>query len=116
MVRRPADMRTEVRNEMRGGKGAVTIQHYLNKEDFKAPVRLCSKLLLPPGASIGTHPHEKEDEVFIIHRGQGVVEEGAGRIPVKAGDVTLTGRGGAHSIANTGTEEMEITAIIICYP
>ena len=34
MNRKSAEMEMETRNEMRGGKGTVTIQHLLKKEEF----------------------------------------------------------------------------------
>ena len=33
MIRRAADMVSEVRENMRGGDGAVTIQHYFTKDE-----------------------------------------------------------------------------------
>ena len=115
MIRRASEMRTEIRQDMKGGRGPTHIQHYLTKEDFGAAVRLCAKLILPPGASIGPHRHDNEDEVFIIQRGRGIVDDGRQQTPVTAGDVTITGRGESHSIANAGSEDLEITAIIACY-
>jgi mannose-6-phosphate isomerase-like protein (cupin superfamily) len=116
MIRKASEMKSEVREKMRGGAGAVTIRHYIQKEEFKAPVRLCSHLLLPPGAGIGPHPHEKEDEVFIITKGTGLLHDGEKEVRVSAGDAILTGNGGSHAIRNDGREDLEIEAIIVCYP
>ena len=116
MIRRESDMRGEVRNEMRGGTGAVSIRHYFGKEEFTAACRLCAKLVIPPGASIGRHAHEAEDEVYIITRGQGVLDDGQSESTVSAGDAILTGKGGSHAIRNSGTEDLEMTAVIVCYP
>jgi len=115
MVRKPGEMRVQVREDMRGGKGAVTIRHCFEKEEFGANVRLCARLSLPPGASIGMHDHKEEDEVFFLTKGQGLLDEGATRTPVGAGDAILTGKGGAHAIENTGDTDLEILAIIACY-
>lgn len=116
MIRKLSDMKTETRENMRGGAGAVTIRHYLEKNDFTASTRLCAHLRLPPGAGIGPHQHLKEDEVFIILRGSGMLDDGASETPVSAGDAILTGNGETHSIRNTGTEDLELIAIIMCYP
>jgi mannose-6-phosphate isomerase-like protein (cupin superfamily) len=115
MIRRSQEMTTEVRKEMRGGKGAVTVQHFMAPADFKANVRLCARLTLPPGASIGMHRHEGEDEVYIITRGAAVLDDGTTRTPLSVGDAVLTGRGESHAIANNGTSDLEITAVIVCY-
>jgi len=116
MIRKASEMRKQVRENMRGGKGAVSFLHCFDKEEFAAKVRLCALLTLPPGASIGTHDHQKEDEVYIITRGSGILDDGESRTRVSAGDAVLTGRGGAHAIENDGDEDLEFTAVIICYP
>ncbi|MDI6774236.1 MAG: cupin domain-containing protein [Verrucomicrobiota bacterium] len=116
MIRKAAEMRAEVREKMRGGAGAVTIRHYMGKEEFRAPVRLCARLVLPPGAGIGPHQHEKEDEIFIVTRGAGLLHDGEKESRVSAGDAILTGNGGSHAIRNDGPEPLEVEAIIVCYP
>ena len=108
-------MRVEVREEMRGGTGVVSIQHHFEKEEMTAKCRLCAKLVLPPGVSIGEHGHEAEDEVYIITRGQGVLDDGESESVVTAGDAILTGNGGCHAIRNDGTEDLEMTAVIMSY-
>ena len=115
MIRRQADMRIQTREDMRGGKGTVTLRHYFEADEIGADVRLCAQVTLPPGAGIGSHIHENEDELFIIHSGQGVVEEGSSEIEVSAGDVTLTRHGEAHAIRNTGNTDLVFTGIITCY-
>lgn len=116
MIRKAAEMRSEVRENMRGGAGAVTIRHYVGKEEFKAPVRLCAHLVLPPGAGIGPHVHDKEDEVFLITKGTGLLHDGEKESRVSAGDAILTGNGASHAIRNDGRENLEIEAIIVTYP
>lgn len=115
MIRKPEDMRIQIREDMRGGQGAVSIRHCFEKEEMKANVRLCSRLTLPPGVSIGTHRHENEDEVFIITAGTGVLDDGTTETPVQAGDAILTGKGESHAIRNCGDDDLEIVAMIICY-
>lgn len=115
MIRKSGDMAREERPGMRGGTGTVTVQHFFAKEEFTAPSRLCARLTLPPGASIGTHRHDGEDEVYIILQGSGLVDDGQTRSPVAAGDAVLTGKGESHSIANTGTSDLELIAVIHCY-
>ena len=115
MIRTASEMRTEVREKMRGGPGAVTIRHCFEPAEFGGPVRLCAKLVLPPGAGIGPHRHEKEDEVFLITAGSGLLDDGTTRTRVAAGDAILTGKGESHAITNDGTVDLEITAVIVCY-
>ena len=115
MIRKASEVEVEVRDKMRGGAGQVTIQHFFKPDDFKARVRLCARLVLPPGAGIGRHTHDTEDEVYIIVRGSGILDEGERQVRVSAGDSVLTGRGESHAIRNDGTEALEIIAVIACY-
>jgi len=115
MIRKPQDMRDQVRENMRGGEGAITIRHCFEKDEIKANVRLCSMLTLPPGTSIGAHQHENEEEVFIITAGSGVLDDGTAETPVSAGDAILTGNGESHAIRNSGDGNLEIVAMIMCY-
>ena len=115
MIRVPSAMPTEVRSALRGGTGDITIRHLFTKEEITARSRLCAILTLPPGASIGSHRHDGEDEVYYVLKGTGRLDDGHARTAVAAGDAVLTGRGETHAIANTGTTDLEILAVIMCY-
>ena len=115
MIHKGKNLETEVRAEMRGGKGSVTIRHFFKQNEIKAKCRLCSRLILPPGASIGAHKHETEDELYIIERGVGILDDGRNKIKVEPGDAILTGNGECHSIINAGNAPLEIIAVIMCY-
>ena len=114
MIRKPAEMKTEVK-QVRGGKGLVTFQHLFQQAEIKARTRLCAKLTLPPGNSIGMHRHDGEDELFVIIKGSGIIDDGTTRKPVGPGDAILTGNGEAHALENTGSDTMELLALIMLY-
>ncbi len=115
MIKKNSQRETETRENMRGGSGKVTVRHYLKPEEIKARTRLCAELILPPGAGIGAHDHVNEDEIYIIQKGKGMMTDGGREFAVEAGDTVLTGQGASHSIRNTGTEDLLVTAIIIKY-
>lgn len=115
VIRHVADMNVEVREQMRGGAGKVVIRHLFKKEEIKAKTRLCSHLTLEPGCGIGTHQHVGEDELFVITRGSGLLDDGQTKTRVRAGDAILTGNGEAHALHNDGAEPLELLAIIMLY-
>jgi mannose-6-phosphate isomerase-like protein (cupin superfamily) len=115
MIKKKIDQEVEKREKMRGGDGTMTVRHYFKPEEIKARTRLCAELVLPPGASIGAHDHMDEDEVYIIQKGQGMMTDGGKEFHVEAGDAILTGQGASHSIKNTGSEDLVVTAVIIKY-
>jgi len=114
MIRKASEMKTEIREKMRGGPGSVTISHFFEKAEFTSNTRLCAKLVLPPGAGIGEHKHDGEDEVYVVMKGSGILDDGKSKTRVFAGDAILTGNGGSHAVTNDGKEDMEIMAVIMC--
>lgn len=115
MIKKKNLQEIEIRKNMRGGAGEITVRHYLKPEEIKARTRLCAELILPPGASIGPHDHVDEDEIYLIQKGQGLMTDGGKEFPVAAGDAILTGQGASHSIQNTGAGDLVVTAVIIKY-
>jgi len=115
MIKKRSRQEAEIRKNMRGGTGEVTVRNYFKPEEIKARTRLCAEMVLPPGASIGLHDHVEEDEIYIIQKGTGVMTDDGKEITVEAGDAILTGQGASHSIRNSGTEDLVVTAIIIKY-
>ncbi len=115
MIKKRAQCCQETRTSMRAGTGSVTIVHYLKSDEITARCRLCAKLIIPPGSSIGAHEHTGEDEIFIVHAGTGTVTDNGVESTVEAGDAILTGNGATHAIKNTGTIDLVITAVIMQY-
>lgn len=115
MIRKAADRTTEVREAMRGGTGSVSIGHFFAPEEWTASVRLCAELTLPPGSSIGSHQHLREDEVYIVTHGSGLIDDGNGEKRVSTGDAILTGNGGTHTIRNDGDAPLKLIAVIVTY-
>ncbi|MFZ2658622.1 MAG: cupin domain-containing protein [Victivallales bacterium] len=116
MIHRAKDLKCEVREKMRGGNGKVKIEHFWEAgKDLKAKTRLCAKLTLEPGDSIGFHTHDNEEEVYIITRGEAEAEDNGKTEKLFPGDTILTGGGAGHSIKSVGKEPLEVIAVIHCY-
>lgn len=116
MIKRNGTYELEVREQMKGGPGAVTLEKYFNKGDFGGDhVRVCAKLILPPGSGIGLHAHEGEDEVYIVVKGRGRVNDNGTVTEIGVGDTVLTGKGNAHCVECVGDETLEIIALVVTY-
>jgi len=112
MIVRPKEMRVQVRREMKGGPGEVTVLHMVECEDRKN-IRFVGEMTIPVGAGIGDHAHENETEYYIIAEGIGIVREGTEDIKVGKGDVVITGGGASHSIKNGGSTPLVVIAFIV---
>ena len=76
MIRKNGTFETEERLNMRGGDGTIRIEHLWKPGELKTRTRLCARLLIEPGCSIGPHQHAAEEEVYIVIRGHGRIIEG----------------------------------------
>jgi len=115
MVRFRKDMRTEVKHQLRGGKGCVDFTHILENGELNSSSRLVANLKLDPGSSIGVHEHINEEEIYYVLSGKGILSENGIETEISAGDVALTKNGGSHSIENRSDTALEMLAIILLY-
>ncbi|MBE6403710.1 MAG: cupin domain-containing protein [Lentisphaerae bacterium] len=114
MIHSISDYKSEVREAMRGGDKSVKITHYFDEaNELGSPTRLCARLDLEPGASIGFHTHENEEEIFIVLAGKALVDDNGVEKTVCAGDSILTGNGAGHAVKNIGDETLSMVAVIV---
>lgn len=67
---------------------------------------------LPPGATIGKHTHVDDSEIIYILSGHGTVDDDGTLCPLKPGDCTYCPKGHAHSLMNTGEEDLVFFAVV----
>ena len=116
MIRRTGEFRTELRNEMRGGHGTVKIEHFWEpKSEMRSHNRMFAKLTLEPGCSIGFHPHDAEEEIFVVIRGRAEADDNGEIVELNVGDTILTGNGDGHAIRSIGDEPLELLAVSSTY-
>ena len=108
------EMKTEVKEKMRGGEGSTAFVHLADCEKEKN-IRMLAELTLQPGSSIGKHSHDNETEYYIILSGSGMVDDNGKETQVKTGDAVITGNGAFHSITNTGSVPLVFHAAIVTY-
>jgi mannose-6-phosphate isomerase-like protein (cupin superfamily) len=114
MVFHREELVIEQREKARGGEGIATFTHFVEgKGKVQKNTNLLAEITLPPGASIGKHAHTGETEFFIIMEGTGVADDNGREVPIKKGDVMVTGDGDFHSIANNGSVPLVLHAAII---
>ena len=113
MIHTNDELFSEVRENMLCGKGAVTITHLWQKNEMNtAHCRMAARLTLPPGAGIGYHVHENEEEIFYVISGTAELDDNGTVRKLFPGDTSLTGNGAGHSLANAGQEDLVVMAVI----
>ncbi|KJS23558.1 MAG: cupin [Clostridiaceae bacterium BRH_c20a] len=115
MLKKGSDLKREVIQCLKGGKGEVELIHLLevDKNEFNGKGRLFARNTLKPGASIGFHKHEGDAETYYILSGEGTVNDNGTIKVVQAGDLVYTPHGESHSLENTGTTDLEFIALIL---
>jgi len=113
MVIKGADMKTEVRENMRGGPGQVDILHILGADNLPAKSRLFSYVTLEKDCGVGPHPHSGETEIFYVLEGEGVIDDNGVKKPFAKGDCNVCGGGAYHAVTNEKDEPLRMIAVII---
>lgn len=104
---------TALRKEKLGGTGEGSGNtFYVPIPDDRGAFTMSTRIELDPGASIGYHKHEKNEEVSVIIAGAGIYTEEGEDLLVSSGDVLLCRKGNAHGLKNCGETPLIIGAAI----
>ncbi len=108
-----ADALDGFEKEMFGGPGTTKFTKIVNEDGLAGKGRLFNLVNLKPGCAIGSHKHNGELEIYHVLKGQGTYNDNGTEVLVKAGDVTVCNDGEVHGILNTGTEDLDMVALIL---
>ncbi len=112
MIKRRQEMNTVPRFEVKGGRGGYETTHIFTPEEVDKTT-LCAVNAMPPGSSIGVHPHQTEGEIYLILQGQATVTEDGRDYLLGPGDAEYCTGGHSHGIANDAEEPLVFLAMII---
>ena len=113
MIKRAEELQQVEVHELRGGEGTLLKTLLGNSEETFGHASLFATFTYPPGSSIGYHTHEGETELYYFIAGTGRVSDDGVFYDVKPGDSMCTPTGHGHGVENTGSEDMEILAVIV---
>jgi mannose-6-phosphate isomerase-like protein (cupin superfamily) len=111
MIRRGEELRSDTVEKRLGGKGKFKVVNILEPEQMRDKASAFSRVVFPPGSSIGYHQHTDDAEVYYIIKGEGQVSDNGTLVTVSAGDMAFCPIGDSHSIENTGHENLEFIAL-----
>jgi len=113
MIRRKEDIRERTVENAQGGDGKVTFYDWLLPEEAPGHGRVFSKLVIPPGASIGYHEHHGEFEAYIVLSGEATVHDNGEEAILHEGDMHLCRDSEGHSTNNHSDKELVLMALIM---
>ena len=99
-----------------GGKGEIYITHLLTQKEMVGQCGMFAKVVVPPGSSLGVHPHNGNTETYHILQGKALYTDNEKTYEVKPGDTTFCADGDSHGIENIGDEDLIFMALIINSP
>ena len=89
------------------GTGQMTSRMYMSEKGKIIPTRI------HPGGSIGTHVQKTSDDINYIISGTGKAICDGVEEPLTAGCCHVCPKGSAHSIINTGDDDLVILTIVV---
>ncbi len=92
---------------MNGGTGEMTAKMYMDEQGKIIP---CS---IHPGGSIGLHTHTTSDDINYILSGTGKAICDGVEEALAAGCCHICKKGSAHSIANTGEDDLVMLTVVV---
>lgn len=91
---------------MNNGTGSMRAKMYMDEQE---KIILCSIL---PGGSIGLHRHETSDDINYCLSGNGKAVCDGEEETLTAGTCHVCKKGSAHSIVNTGREDLVLFTVV----
>ncbi len=113
MFRRKEDIKVRNVKNAQGGDGEVTFYDWLLPEEAKGHGRVFSKLVIPPGASIGYHAHEGEFEAYLVVSGEATVDDNGSQVVLHEGDMHMCVDGEGHGTRNNSDKDLVLWALIM---
>jgi mannose-6-phosphate isomerase-like protein (cupin superfamily) len=100
---------------MNGGKGTAQYRRALGPSVFAGPWAYVDHIVLPPGATVGSHTHRGIAEFYYVMSGDGNVAIStrgqSETAAIRPGDAVPIQLGETHSFENTGSQPLELMVV-----
>jgi mannose-6-phosphate isomerase-like protein (cupin superfamily) len=96
---------------LNGGKGTARYRRVLASEVFVTNWSYVDHILLPPGASIGSHLHRGVEEFYYVMNGEGVARVNQESVNIRKDDAVPVRLSEVHSFENTGRGDLEFMVV-----
>lgn len=113
MLNRANDQKMDTIVHLRDGDGEVIRQTLIAPEDSCGKFKMCAKLTLEPGCSIGAHEHMPDAEFCWLLEGELVIQDGGEEKNVHPGDAWMCGDGASHYTKNVSNQPATFLAIVV---
>ena len=97
---------------VRGGKGFVTSHKLLDLYSGSA-IKSVGIVRLEPGASVGDHSHQGDEDFYYCISGTGIVVDNGNEHPFTPGTLQITRDGESQAIRNVGDTELVFMGVLV---
>ncbi|MGD8489242.1 MAG: cupin domain-containing protein [Anaerolineae bacterium] len=111
----PDELQFRPSSEAEGG-ASVPFARIFGEDAFDSGFRWLDLCIVKPGAEIGVHGHQIDDEVYAIIKGHGTKIVNDQEAQVGPGDTILLKCGGTHGLRNDLDEEIHVLVIDLLAP
>ena len=94
-----------------GGTGLCRWKMLMNGMHLDGTWNCVEYVVIEPGAVVGEHVHVRTEEIYYIVSGTGIVTMNDVATKVTPGDLITAPIGAAHSIANSGSEDLHFFVV-----
>ena len=112
MIKNLHEVIPEVAEGVRGGQGTVTAHKLLDLFPGSA-IKSVGVVRLEPGASVGDHSHQGDEDFYYCIAGTGVVVDNGVEYPFTPGTLQITRSGESQAIRNTGETELVFLGALV---
>ena len=113
MIRKAQEQRHSQVLELKGGRGALSMSHFLEESEAYGTGRQFSVTTIPPGCSIGYHTHTGDFEIYYILGGEATVNDNGAQDVLLPGDSIICREGESHGVENNGDCDLTFISVII---
>lgn len=112
MIKRRESMTTELKPNLKGGKGTVSCLNIFTQEEL-SKTRLFAVTTVQPGDSIGEHSHTGEGEVYVVLDGSATIKDDGVEYIMHVGDAQYCTDGHSHAVYNHTDKPVSLLSIVI---
>lgn len=111
MIRAREEMQSSTLTNCHDGSGDLECRLVLDAVDTDGRLSFMHDDLLEPGATIGEHTHEGNEEVYMVVEGHGIMIVDGEEHPIGPGDVSVCRSGHSHGIRNSQDGTMRLIVV-----
>jgi mannose-6-phosphate isomerase-like protein (cupin superfamily) len=112
MIKNVHEVIPEIAEGVRGGSGTVSAHKLLDLFPGSA-IKSVGIVRLEPGASVGDHSHQGDEDFYYCISGTGVVVDNGVEYPFTPGTIQITRSGETQALRNTGETELVFLGALI---